>query len=55
MKRSILLFAILVTALVGTLYLFQTQRSGDAPSFPAPDFGLVDLHGQAQRLSDYRG
>jgi peroxiredoxin len=46
---------ILFAALLGTFFFFQQPKRGGRAGFPAPDFVLPDLQGQAVRLSDHRG
>jgi peroxiredoxin len=54
MRRWSLPFGFLVIALGAALYYQQLQARGRA-GFPAPDFMLKDLEGQARRLSDFKG
>jgi len=54
MKRWGLPLGFLLIALGGAFYYQQQQANGRA-GFPAPDFTLQDIGGQAHRLADFRG
>lgn len=54
MRRWVAPLGVLLFAL-GAAFYYQQQRAGGRAGFPAPDFVLKDLHGQARRLSDLRG
>lgn len=54
--RTVIL-AILVVAIIGTIYVNVTKEKNSvlAVGDQAPDFQLVDMDGNVQRLSDYKG
>jgi peroxiredoxin len=54
MKRWAFPFGILLIALGAALY-YQQHQAQERAGFPAPDFTLRDLSGQAHRLADFRG
>lgn len=51
------ILAILVVAIIGTIYVNVTKEKNAvlAVGDQAPDFQLVDMDGNVQRLSDYEG
>lgn len=47
--------AVLAIALATTVAFLQSRHGRQGSGFPAPDFSLRDLRGNAVRLSDFRG